>query len=144
MTRNIFTGRLAWAALVAVVGGWLVVAVASAQVLTSPEALAQAIARMSADKPRVMQQHRELLAQRYDLADRPVPGVTMARGKPVQGGVRVKLPPGMTWDRLANMTPQQVRDGGHWPAGFLPLPHPNHPEGGMLFPSHHIEEVRRQ
>jgi cytochrome c peroxidase len=50
----------------------------------------------------------------------------------------------MTWERLANMTPQQIRDGGYWPDGFLPLPHPNHPEGGMLFPSHHIEEVRRQ
>ncbi|HYD49574.1 MAG TPA: hypothetical protein VEB21_14560, partial [Terriglobales bacterium] len=30
------------------------------------------------------------------------------------------------------------------PAGFLPLPHPNHPEGGMLFPRMHIDEIKRQ
>jgi cytochrome c peroxidase len=128
----------------AVVGHGLLAAAAWAQVLTTPEDLAQAIARMSADKPRVMQQHLALLAQRYDLSDRPVPGVTMSRGKPVQGGVRVKLPPGLTWETLAAMTPQQIRDGGHWPAGFLPLPHPHHAEGGMLFPPHHIAEVQRQ
>ena len=31
-----------------------------------------------------------LLGERYDLADRPAPGVTMSRGKPVQEGVRVE------------------------------------------------------
>ena len=32
-------------------------------------------------------------------------GVTMSRGKAVQDGVRVKLRGGMTWERLAQMTP---------------------------------------
>ncbi len=102
------------------------------------------VARMSAAKPRVMRAHRELLAERYDLSNRPVPGVTMSRGKPVQGGVRVKLPPGVTWDDLARMKPEEIRRRGLWPKGFLPLPHPNHSEGGMLFPKHHIEELKRQ
>jgi hypothetical protein len=39
-----------------------------------------------------MQRALARLRDRYDLADRPVQGVTMTRGKPVQGGVRVKLP----------------------------------------------------
>jgi hypothetical protein len=36
------------------------------------------------------------------------------------------------------------QSGDVCPAGFLPLPHPNHPEGGMLFPKVHIDEVKKQ
>ncbi len=68
----------------------------------------------------------------------------MSRGKPVQQGVRVRLGSGMTWDKLAGMTPAEVRAGRHWPAGFLPLPHPHHEAGGMVFPKFLIEETRRQ
>ena len=54
-----------------------------------------------AQKPQVMARQSELLNQRYDLANRPIPGVMMSGAKkPVQGGVRVKLPPGVTWDEL--------------------------------------------
>ena len=42
------------------------------------------------------------------------------------------------------MTPEQIREKGLFPAGFLPLPHPNHPEGGMLFPKFHIDEIKKQ
>jgi cytochrome c peroxidase len=62
----------------------------------------------------------------------------------VQGGARAKLKSGMTWDRLGQMTPDQIRDADAFPAGFLPLPHPNHPEGGMLFPQFHIDEINKQ
>lgn len=102
------------------------------------------MARMEAAKPAIQKKHADLLAERYDLADRPAEGVTMSRGKPVQGGVRVKLPAGMTWAKLAEMTPEAIRDKGLWPVGFLPLPHPNHAEGGMLFPKHHIDEIKKQ
>lgn len=104
----------------------------------------QVMARMSQAKPDVMQRQMDLLEARYDLSDKPAMGVTMSRGKAVQSGVRVKLPAGMTWQKLAEMTPKQVRDGDHWPAGFLPLPHPNHPEGGMLFPQFQIDEINKQ
>jgi cytochrome c peroxidase len=40
--------------------------------------------------------------------------------------------------------PNDIREQNLFPAGFLPLPHPNHPEGGMLFPKFHIEEVKGQ
>ncbi|RMF73963.1 MAG: cytochrome B6, partial [Acidobacteria bacterium] len=98
---------------------------------------------MSAAKQAVLARHRELLERRYDLSDRPAPGVTMSRGKPLQQGPRTKLPPGMTWQKLAAMPPEQIRSKGLWPEGFYPLPHPNHAEGGMLFPQHHIDEIRR-
>src|SRR3954447_22639662 len=58
-----------------------------------------------AAKPKVMQRQRDVLNQRYDLSDRPQPGVMMSGGrKPVQGGVRVKLPSGVTWESLASMS----------------------------------------
>jgi cytochrome c peroxidase len=100
--------------------------------------------RMSAAAPALVRAQAELLRSRYDLSDHAAAGVTMSRGAPVQEGVRVRLQPGLTWDALAAMTPSEIRARGAYPAGFLPLPHPNHPEGGMLFPSFMIDEVKRQ
>ena len=56
----------------------------------------------------------------------------------------MKPPAGVTWDALARMTSDEIRDKGVFPAGFMPLPHPNHPEGGMLFPKFLIDETRKQ
>jgi cytochrome c peroxidase len=100
--------------------------------------------RMEAAKPAVMRRQLALLGDRYDLSDRPAAGVTMSRGKPVQEGIRVKLPTGTTWEALGAMTPGEIRHKGLFPPGFMPLPHPNHPEGGMVFPRFHIEEIQRQ
>ena len=112
--------------------------------VVATETFEQTMSRMSAAKAGVMQKHAQLLESRYDLSDRPAQGVTMSRGKPVQGGVRAKLPPGVTWATLSNLSPADIRDRGLWPKGFFPLTHPNHPEGGMVFPKHHIDEVLRQ
>lgn len=100
--------------------------------------------KMRAAKPEIMKRQMSLLEQRYDLGNKPAPGVTMSRGKPVQGGVRAKLPAGVTWDQLAAMTPDEIRQKKAFPPGFLPLPHPNHAEGGMVFPKFHIDEVKKQ
>lgn len=108
------------------------------------EKLADTMARMKAQKPEIRARHMKLLDERYDLSDRPAEGVTMSGGKPVQAGVRVKLPDGMTWQKLAEMTPEQIQEKDLWPAGFFPLPHPNHPEGGMVFPQFHIDGLLRQ
>jgi cytochrome c peroxidase len=102
------------------------------------------MARWKAAKPEIMKRQMDLLNARYDLSDRPAKGVTMSRGKPIQEGVRVKLPEGMTWEKLAAMSPEEISEKDLWPAGFFPLPHPNHPEGGMLFPKTHIEEIKKQ
>jgi len=100
--------------------------------------------RMESAKPGIIEKQKTLLQDRYDLSDRPAAGAAMARGKPVQDGVRVKLPAGASWDDLAQMPPDEIKQKGLWPKGFLPLPHPNHPEGGMLFPQFHIDEIKRQ
>jgi cytochrome c peroxidase len=102
------------------------------------------LTRMSAAKAAIMKRQMDLLGARYDLSDRPAAGVTMSRGKPIQDGVRVKLPGGATWEALAKMTPDEIRDKGLYPAGFMPLPHANHPEGGMVFPLFLINEIKKQ
>jgi cytochrome c peroxidase len=108
------------------------------------EPFAKTMARMKGQRAEIEARQRALLELRYDLSDRPAKGVTMARGKAIQEGVRVRLPKGVTWESLAAMTPEQIRDQNLFPAGFLPLPHPNHPEGGMLFPKADIDEIKRQ
>ena len=86
-------------------------------------------------KPAVMQRQTALLNERYDLSNRPVPGAMMSGGrKPVQGGVRAKLPAGATWDGLGGMSPQEVKDKGLFPEGFKPLPHVKQATGGQVFP----------
>jgi len=52
--------------------------------------------------------------------------------------------PRTTWQKLAAMKPEEIREQGVFPKGFLPLPHPNHGEGGMVFPKFHIDEVKKQ
>jgi len=108
------------------------------------EPFASIMARMVAAKPQIEKEHTDLLGQRYDLADHPAQGVTMSRGKPVQTGVRAKLPAGTSWDSLAALSPDQIRDRDLFPRGFLPLPHPNHAEGGMVFPHFEIDELKKQ
>jgi cytochrome c peroxidase len=100
--------------------------------------------RMKAAKPEVMKRQMDLLNERYDLSNRLASGVTMSRGKPVQEGARVTLPKGTAWENLSAMSPEEIREKALFPAGFFPLPHPNHPEGGMLFPKFHIEEIKKQ
>jgi cytochrome c peroxidase len=108
------------------------------------EDFAATMARMKKDKPAVMKRQMDLLNERYDLSDRPAKGVTMSRGKPIQEGVRAKLPTGVTWEQLAGMSPQEIQAKDSFPKGFLPLPHPNHAEGGMVFPKFHIDEIKKQ
>ncbi len=109
------------------------------------EPFTETMTRMQNAKPEVMQRQSDLLNQRYDLSNRPAEGVMMSGGtKPVQEGVRVKLPKGVTWGQLSKMTPEEIKEKNFWPDGFYPLPHPNHPEGGMVFPKYHIEEIKKQ
>jgi cytochrome c peroxidase len=106
------------------------------------EKFGDVMARMSKEKAGIAERHASLLALRYDLADRPRSGVTQSGGRAVQLGVRAKLAAGSTWDTLAALSPDEVKKRGAWPAGFYPLPHPNHPEGGMVFPKFHVAEVQ--
>jgi len=102
------------------------------------------VKRMEAAKPGIQKAHEDLLNQRYDMSNKPSDTVTMTGGKPVQKDVRVKLPAGVSWDMLAKMTPEDIKGKGVFPQGFLPLPHPHHAEGGMLFPKFEIDEINKQ
>jgi cytochrome c peroxidase len=50
----------------------------------------------------------------------------------------------MTWEKYAALSAEEIKDRQLWPAGFLPLPHPHHEVGGMVFPKFLIEEIRQQ
>jgi cytochrome c peroxidase len=101
------------------------------------------LAKDKADKPQVMGRQQNLLKERYDLAPRPDPRVKMTRGKPIPVGPATRLPGGTTWDDLAQMSPEEIRDKGAFPKGFLPLPHPHHEVGGMVFPQQEIKLLPR-
>jgi hypothetical protein len=64
--------------------------------------------------------------------------------KPVQDGVRVRLPADTKWDGLAAMSPGEIRAQGLLPEGFKPLPHVKQATGGQVFPDQQIDEIRRQ
>src|SRR6187402_604763 len=63
------------------------------------------VKRLQSEKPKFAKRQQDLLNERYDLANRPVNGSTMSRGKAVQEGVRVKLPANTTWENLAALSP---------------------------------------
>ncbi|MET0516326.1 MAG: cytochrome B6 [Nitrospiraceae bacterium] len=102
------------------------------------------VKRLQQEKAEFAKRHQATLAERYDLADRSAQGAAMSRGKPVQEGVRVRLPKDMTWEKLAAMSPEDIKSKNLWPAGFFPLPHPHHEAGGMVFPQPLIDETKRQ
>ena len=112
--------------------------------LLKSEPLPQVIARTQKEKPMFAQRQQDLLNARYDLSNRPAGGVTMSRGKAVQDGVRVKLPAGISWEMLGTLSPDEIKKRNAWPAGFLPLPHPHHEAGGMIFPKPLIDETVKQ
>jgi cytochrome c peroxidase len=114
-----------------------------APVLLGKESFQAVLARDRGDKAAVMARQRKLLTQRYDVTARPDEKVTMSRGKPIQVGPAVRLPGGMTWEKLARLSSDEIRDRGLFPLGFLPLPHPKHKVGGMVFPQMEIKLLPR-
>ena len=156
-------GRLLpWAILSALLIGWAGSAVIRSQqpdkkagetpkssydqispVLLGQQSFADMMAKDKADKPAVMERQKKLLEERYDLTPRPDANVKMTRGKPISVGPTAKLPEGMTWDKLAEMSPDEIRETGLFPKGYLPLPHPKHDAGGMLFPQHEVKAQPR-
>ncbi len=114
-----------------------------APVLLGKETLRDRMARDKADRPAVAARQKELLESRYDLTAKPDATVRMSRGKPVQVGPATKLPPDMTWEKLAAMSPGEIREKGLFPKGFLPLPHPKHDVGGMVFPQAETKQLPR-
>src|SRR5437764_106980 len=112
-------------------------------VLLGQESYKNMMAKDKADKPAVMARQKKLLEERYDLSERTDPNVKMTRGKHIPVGPATKLPRGMTWEKLAGTSSDEIRDQGLFPKGFLPLPHPHHEVGGMVFPQTEIKQQAR-
>jgi cytochrome c peroxidase len=100
-------------------------------------------AKDKTDKKSVMGRQRKILEERYDLTPRPDEKAAMSRGKPLQVGPTAKLPVGMTWEKLAALSAEDIRAKDLFPKGFLPLPHPKHEVGGMVFPQMEIKLLER-
>jgi cytochrome c peroxidase len=100
--------------------------------LSPDEPLEKIIEREKAQRSQISAQQRKLLEERYDLTPRFVQGVTMTRGKPVPMGPTARLKEGMTFEKLAMMSAEEIKARDLFP--YLPLPHPLHSTGGMVFP----------
>jgi len=96
-----------------------------------------------AARDEVLAEQKQLLESRYDLSDKPSDVWMSAERKKVQQGVRVKLPDGMTWQQLAKLSPQEIKEQDAWPEGFRPLQHVKHETGGMVFSPDQIEEIKK-
>lgn len=94
-----------------------------------------------ADKPKVMETQRRLLESRYNLKPVLSSDVKMTRGKPIAVGPTARLPQGATWDRLAAMSPGEIKSGNLFP--YPPLPHPKQVSGGQVFPKFQIDMFPR-
>ena len=85
-----------------------------------------------ADRPKVMRTQQELLNRRYDLTPRLDKEAKMTRGKPLAVGPTARLPAGLSWERLAAMSPEEIRSKNVFP--YPALPHPKQAAGGQVFP----------
>jgi cytochrome c peroxidase len=99
------------------------------------------MAKLIADKPKVMEAQRKLLEARYNLTPKFDPEVTMSRGKPLATGPTAKLPSGLTWELLGQMTPEGIKAQDAFP--YPSLPHPLQTNGGQVFPKMQIEMFPR-
>ena len=96
-----------------------------------------------AAKPAVMAAQQQLLASRYDLTVRTLPGVAMSRGKPVPIGPTARLRGEKTWDDLAAMAPEGIRTAGLFPYPALPHVKQGGGYGGQVFPRMQIDMFPR-
>lgn len=94
-----------------------------------------------AAKPKVMAAHTKLLEKRYNLKAKLDPEVKMTRGKPLAVGPTARLAEGLTWEKLAEMSADEIRKKDLFP--YPSLPHPKHMPGGQVFPQIQIEMFPR-
>ena len=76
------------------------------------EEFAAVMARMKGAKAAVMKRHADLLAERYDLSNRPRAASPCRASKPIQEGVRAKLAAGRDLGQAAAMSPGRDQERG--------------------------------
>lgn len=95
----------------------------------------------AAARPAVNQAQRKLLETRYNLVAKFDSEAKMSRGKPLCVGPTARLPQGVTWEALAKMSAEEIREQNLFP--YPALPHPLHTNGGQVFPQAQIEMFPR-
>jgi cytochrome c peroxidase len=93
-----------------------------------------------ADKPKVTSAQQQLLERRYVLTPKLGSETKMSRGKLLPVGPTARLQ-GVTWQTLAKLSPDEIRNRGIFP--YPSLPHPKHASGGMVFPRMQLEMFLR-
>lgn len=94
-------------------------------------------------KPKVTEAQRKLLESRYNLKPKFDPDAKMSRGKPLPVGPTAKLPDGMDWDSLADMSAADIRKQDVFPYKALPHPAQGGGLGGQVFPPMQIKMFPR-
>jgi cytochrome c peroxidase len=88
--------------------------------------------QLIANKPKIMEAQSALLAARYDLTPKVDPVVKMSRGKPLAVGPTARLSNGLSWERISQMSAEQIKAQNAFP--YPSLPHPLQTNGGQVFP----------
>jgi cytochrome c peroxidase len=94
-----------------------------------------------AGKSKAMETQRKLLERRYNLKPKLDTEAKMSRGKPLVVGPTARLPEGMTWERLTELSPEEIKKQGVFP--YPSLPHPLQSTGGQVFPQMQIDMFPR-
>ncbi len=102
---------------------------------------AEVMKKESAARPKVTTMQRKLLESRYNLKPKLDLEAKMARGKPLAVGPTARLAEDMTWERLAALSPTEIKKRGLFP--YPSLPHPLHTNGGQVFPQVQIQMFPR-
>lgn len=97
-------------------------------------------------KPELMKDVRAYMASRFNFSGEAIPGKVMSGGrKPIMAGPVARLPEDVaSWEELAAMTPQELKEKDLFP--FKPLAHPIQTIAHMVFPDmwnkEHPEHIR--
>ena len=131
--------------------GGLAIAQTNKQPATGPDILRQAPTNQEAMRPtaggkplpdakKIAAKQRKYLEARYDLSGRTDPNTKMSGGKKnIPLGPTARLAKGLTWEELAEMSPEEMRKQDAFP--YYPLWHPLQEVGGMVFPPVQIRRV---
>lgn len=94
-------------------------------------------------KPKVIATQRKLLETRYELKPKLDPEVKMSRDKPLPVGPTARLPKGVDWHSLGEMSADEIREKDNFPYKELPHPAQGGGLGGQVFPQMQIKMFPR-
>jgi hypothetical protein len=85
----------------------------------SPDAIMK---QLETDRPKVIDAQRKLLEGRYDLTPKLDPKARMSRDKPIAVGPTARLKGTVSWDRLSEMTTEEIKQEDLFPYPRCPIP----------------------